>query len=187
MKLFVKFNIATICSLYLKEKLESLGIDYRALSLGEIEISESTDIAQLKTIKEKLLPMGLEIVENHKIVLVEKIKDAIIEMVFTDNPRSNLKSSAYLSEKLNLGYGYLSNIFSEMTYTTIENFIILQKIERAKQLIILNELSFTEIAFLLNYSSLSHFSIQFKNNTGITPSSFQKIMQKRRAALLETT
>lgn len=183
MKVFIKFNIAKVCSLFLKEKLENLDLDFQTLALGEIEIDETIDSNKLKSVKEKLLPVGIEFIENQKGILVEKIKDAIFQMVFTDNPYSNLKSSAYLADKLSLGYGYLSNIFSEVTYTTIENFIIMQRIERAKQLIIPRELNLTEIAFLLNYSSLSHFSIQFKNSTGLTPSSFQRIIEKRRANL----
>ena len=96
---------------------------------------------------------------------------------------NNYKSSVFLAEKLNHSYGYLSNVFSEVTYSSIENFIILQKIERAKQLIIINEMSLTEIAFLLNYSSVAHLSTQFKNTTGITPSAFQRIIKKRRENL----
>ena len=126
--------------------------------------------------------MLFEVVENQKSVLVQKIKDAIIELVFMEDS-NNYKSSVFLAEKLNHSYGYLSNVFSEVTYSSIENFIILQKIERAKQLIIINEMSLTEIAFLLNYSSVAHLSTQFKNTTGITPSAFQRIIKKRRENL----
>ncbi|MGG7037092.1 MAG: helix-turn-helix domain-containing protein [Flavobacterium sp.] len=183
MKVFIKFDINTICSLFLKQKLEELGVHFHSIVSGEIEINEAIDSNKLKLIKEELQPFGFEIIENQKNVLVQKIRDAIHEMIFMDNHNSNLKSSVYLSEKLKHGYGYLSNIFSDTAYTSIENFIILQKIERTKQLLVLNELNLTEIAFLLNYSSLSHLSLQFKNITGITPSSFQRIMQKRRANL----
>ena len=115
--------------------------------------------------------------------MVQKIKDAIVEMVFNDENAINVKSSVYLSEKLNLSFGYLSNLFSEVTHTSIENFIIIQKIERVKQLIIINELSLTEIAYLLSYSSVAHLSTQFKNTTGITASAFQRIIEKRRENL----
>ena len=114
--------------------------------------------------------------------MVQKIKDAIIELVYMDD-NNNFKSSVFLAEKLNHSYGYLSNVFSEVTYSSIENFIILQKIERAKQLMLVNEMSLTEIAFLLNYSSVAHLSTQFKNTTGITPSAFQRIIKKRRENL----
>ena len=133
-------------------------------------------------LKSKLAPFGFEVVENQKSVLVQKIKDAIIELVYMDD-NNNFKSSVFLAEKLNHSYGYLSNVFSEVTYSSIENFIILQKIERAKQLMLVNEMSLTEIAFLLNYSSVAHLSTQFKNTTGITPSTFQRIIKKRRENL----
>jgi len=183
MKLFIKFDINKICTLFLKQKLEELSVEFNPIGFGEIEVGDSIESDELQKIGEKLHPFGFEIVENQKSVLVQKIKDIIIEMVFTDENTNNLKSSVYLSEKLNHSYGYLSNIFSEVTYSSIENFIILQKIERAKQLIIINELSLTEIAFLLNYSSVSHLSAQFKKTTGITPSAFERIIKKRRENL----
>ena len=118
-------------------------------------------------------------VENQKSVLVQKIKDTITELVTSEEPL-NVKSSVFIAEKLNHSYGYLSNLFSDVTYTSIENYIIIQKIELAKQLIINNQLSLTEIAYRLNYSSVAHLSTQFKNTTGITPSAFQRIITKRR-------
>ncbi|AOC93483.1 MAG: helix-turn-helix transcriptional regulator [Flavobacterium sp.] len=182
MKLFIKFDINTICSLYLKQNLEQNNVNFTTLGFGEIEIEDNLDAEALENLKAKLAPCGFEVVENQKSVLVQKIKDAIIELVFMDD-NNNYKSSVFLAEKLNHSYGYLSNVFSEVTYSSIENFIILQKIERAKQLIIINEMSLTEIAFLLNYSSVAHLSTQFKNTTGITPSAFQRIIKKRRENL----
>ncbi|SHH19014.1 helix-turn-helix domain-containing protein [Flavobacterium defluvii] len=182
MKLFIKFDINTICSLYLKQNLEQNNISFTSLGFGEIEIDDNLDADALETLKNNLTPHGFEVVENQKSVLVQKIKDAIIELVFMEDS-NNYKSSVFLAEKLNHSYGYLSNVFSEVTYSSIENFIILQKIERAKQLIIINEMSLTEIAFLLNYSSVAHLSTQFKNTTGITPSAFQRIIKKRRENL----
>jgi AraC-like DNA-binding protein len=182
MKLFIKFDINTICSLYLKQNLEQQNISFTTLGFGEIEIDDSIDADAIETLKNNLSPYGFEIVENQKSVLVQKIKDAIIDLVFTED-NNNFKSSVFLAEKLNHSYGYLSNVFSEVTYSSIENFIILQKIERAKQLMIINEMSLTEIAFLLNYSSVAHLSTQFKNTIGITPSAFQRIIRKRRENL----
>lgn len=182
MKLFIKFDINTICSLYLKQQLEQQNINFTTLGFGEIEINSYLDAEALESLKDNLSPHGFEIVENQKSVLVQKIKDAIIDLVFMDD-NNNFKSSVFLAEKLNHSYGYLSNIFSEVTYSSIENFIILQKTERAKQLMIVNEMSLTEIAFLLNYSSVAHLSTQFKNTTGITPSAFQRIIRKRKENL----
>ena len=135
---------------------------------------------KLKNFSEALSEYNIEIVENQKSILVQKIKDAIVDMVFNQDAEVNVKTSVYLADTLGHSYGFLFNLFSEVTYTSIENFTILQKIEYIKQLIVAGELSLTEIAFKLNYSSLAHLSIQFKNTTGITPSAFQRIITKRR-------
>ncbi|HMC02042.1 MAG TPA: AraC family transcriptional regulator [Flavobacteriaceae bacterium] len=180
MKLFLKFDFNTICKKVLEEKLYELNLKYRVLGFGEVEIVGKLSSDKYHELQESLNKYGIEIVENQKSVLVQKIKDAIIDMVFNEDTNVNVKSSVYLSEKLGHSYGYLSNLFSEITYTSIENFIILQKIEFAKQLIITTDFSLTEIAFRLNYSSVAHLSNQFKNTTGITPSAFQRIISKRR-------
>lgn len=154
-------------------------VKYAYLGFAEIEIDDSVSGLEMGKIDACLNNYGIQIVENQKSVLVQRIKDAIIEMVNSEEklPTSN---SAYLSDKLKQRYGYLSSVFTEITYTSIENFILLQKAERAKQLISTNELTFTEIAYILNYSSVAHFSNQFKGITGITPSAFQRIILKRR-------
>ncbi|MCW2118949.1 helix-turn-helix domain-containing protein [Flavobacterium sp. 7A] len=180
MKVFIKFDFNRICNRILEEKLESSQLKYRILGFGEVEFLNVVSEDQLTDFANAINPYGIEIVENQKTILVQKIKDLIIEMVFTEDVTVNVKSSVYLAEKLNHSYGYLSNLFSEITYTSIENFIILQKIEYTKQLIISGQLSLTEIAFKLNYSSVAHLSSQFKNTTGITPSAFQRIIKKRR-------
>lgn len=180
MKVFIKFDFNRICNKILQEKLDESNLKYRLLGFGEVEFLNVVSEDQLKDFSHSLFPYGVEIVENQKTILVQKIKDLIVEMVFTEEVTVNVKSSVYLADKLNHSYGYLSNLFSEVTYTSIENFIILQKIEYTKQLIISGQLSLTEIAFKLNYSSVAHLSSQFKNTTGITPSAFQRIIKKRR-------
>ncbi|QTD36497.1 helix-turn-helix transcriptional regulator [Polaribacter batillariae] len=180
MKIFIKFDFTAICNKVLKDTLETFNIKYKTLSFGEIEFLEKVSKEQLTALNETLKEYGSEIVENQKSILVQKIKDTIIDMVFNEDSHINVKSSVYLSEKLEHSYGYLSNLFSEVTFTSIENFIILQKIEYTKQLIIKNELTLTDIAYKLNYSSVAHLSTQFKNTTGITPSAFQRIITKRR-------
>ncbi|MCG9790959.1 helix-turn-helix domain-containing protein [Flavobacterium algicola] len=180
MKVFIKFDFNSICNRILEEKLDESQIKYRILGFGEVEFLSAVSEEQIKKFTDLLHPYGITIVENQKTILVQKIKDLIVEMVFTEDVTVNVKSSVYLAEKLNHSYGYLSNLFSEVTYTSIENFIILQKIEHTKQLIISGQLSLTEIAFKLNYSSVAHLSSQFKNTTGITPSAFQRIIKKRR-------
>ncbi|WP_269227572.1 helix-turn-helix domain-containing protein [Flavobacterium eburneipallidum] len=180
MRVFIKFDFNTVCKKILSEKLEEFQIKHRILGFGEVDFLEIVPKDKLRLFTESLRPYGIEIVENQKTVMIQKIKDAIVDMVFNDETSLNVKSSVYLAEKLDRTYGYLSNLFSEVTYTSIENFIILQKIEYTKQLIINNQLSLTEIAFKLNYSSVAHLSSQFKNTTGITPSAFQRIIKRRR-------
>ncbi len=181
MKLFFKFDINVICQTILQQQLEKLELGYDILGFGEVNIKSPVSDEKLQELSDSLDSYGIQIVENQKSILVQKIKDVIVEMVFSDNDDSgNYKSSVYLAEKLNHSYGYISNLFSEVTYTSIENFIIIQKIERVKQLLLINELTLTEIAFKLNYSSVAHLSTQFKNITGLTPSAFQRIIGKRR-------
>ena len=179
MKLFVKFDFNTVCRKVLEEKLLKHNVKHKILGLGEVEILENRDAVAFSALTDELQEFGIYIIENQKSVLVQKIKDAIIEMIHSPELLT-VKSSIYLAEKLSHSYGYLSNIFSDITFTSIEKYIILQKIEYTKQLIVSTDLSLTEIAFQLNYSSVSHLSTQFKNVTGITPSVFQRILSKRR-------
>lgn len=179
MKMYVKFDFNTLCKKILDEKLREHGLKYRLLNFGEVEFYESLTQEQHITFKRNLEDYGIEIIENQKAALVQKIKDAIVELISSEEDIS-VKASIYISEKLNHSYGYLSNLFSEITHTSIENFLIIRKIEFAKELIISKKLSFTEIAYRLNYSSVAHLSTQFKNTTGMTPSQFQKIIALRR-------
>ncbi|WP_299253515.1 AraC family transcriptional regulator [uncultured Cytophaga sp.] len=180
MKLYLKFDINSICKKVLQEQLDSLHLNYTVLGFGEVELNNSPSKETIKKLNQSLNDYGISVVESHKSVLVQKIKDAIVEMVYSDEKLSTSKTSAYLADKIGQSYGYISNLFSDVTYTSIANYIILQKIERAKQLILTNELTITEIAWKLNYSSVAHFSNQFKGATGLTPSAFQRIIDKRK-------
>ncbi len=180
MKLHIKYDTPTVCKKILQEQLDKLDLTYTLIGMGEVEIKEVISSEKLQELSKSLNHYGVEIVESNKSILVQKIKDAITEMVYIEEKLPTSTMSAHLAEKLNHSYGYLANLFSDVTYTSIENFIILQKIERAKQLITTNDLTFTEIAWKLNYSSVAHFSTQFKNATGLTPSAFQRIINKRR-------
>ncbi len=180
MKVFIKFDFNSVCNKVLKENLERFDIKHKIIGFGEVEFLGKISNEKLTLFNESLQNYGIEIVENQKSILIQKIKDVIVDMVFNEETSVNVKSSVYLAEKLEHSYGYLSNVFSEVTYTSIENFIILQKIEYTKQLILSDQLSLTEIAFKLNYSSVAHLSSQFKNTTGITPSAFQRIIKQRR-------
>lgn len=179
MKAFIKFDINVLTKKLLENLLTPFGVKFRIIGFGEIEFLEKVSQEKIDEMTLILNEYGIEIIENQKSILVQKIKDTISEMVSSEDPL-NVKSSAYLADKLDHSYGYLSNLFSEITYTSIENYIIIQKIELAKNLIINNQMTLTEIAYKLNYSSVAHLSTQFKNITGITPSAFQRIVKKRR-------
>jgi AraC-like DNA-binding protein len=180
MTLHLKFDFNAVCRKVLNEKLLEHNIKHKIIGFGEVELLEKLSAEKLKAFSDDLNNCHIEIVENQKSILVQKVKDAIKDMVFNEDSEVTLKASAHLADVIGHSYGYLSNLFSEVTYTSIENFIILQKIEYTKQLIINEKLSLTEIAFKLNYSSVAHLSTQFKNTTGITPSAFQRIITKRR-------
>ncbi|MGJ8591310.1 MAG: helix-turn-helix domain-containing protein [Aquaticitalea sp.] len=180
MKIFVKFDFTRTCTRVIEQTLAELNVKYHMSSFGEIEFLEDLTKDQMESFHLALDDYGIEIIENQKIILVQKIKDTITDMIFNEDNTVSVKSSVYLADKLGHSYGYLSNLFSEVTYTSIENFIILQKIEHTKSLITNTDLSLTEIAFKLNYSSVAHLSTQFKNTTGITPTAFQRIIAKRR-------
>ena len=179
MKAFIKFDINVLTKKLLEDLLTPFAIKFRIIGFGEIEFLEKVSQEKIDEMTLILNEYGIEIIENQKSILVQKIKDTISELVNCEEPLA-VKSSVYLAEKLDHSYGYLSNLFSEITYTSIENYIIIQKIELAKNLIINNQMTLTEIAYKLNYSSVAHLSTQFKNITGITPSAFQRIVMKRR-------
>ncbi len=187
MILHVKFDFNAICRKVLEDKLQELHLKYKVVGFGEVELLEKLSEEKLKNLTETLNGYHIEIIENQKAVLVQKIKDAITNMIFNEDIAINIKTSDYLKNTLGHSYGYLSNLFSEVTFTSIENFIIIQKIEYTKQLIVNEDLSLTEIAFKLNYSSVAHLSTQFKNTTGITPSTFQRVITKRRELNKEQT
>jgi len=187
MKLHVKYDSVTICKVVLQEQLEKLGIPFEMTSLGEVEIKKEVTSAQHKEINEALKKYSIEILDDQKVIFVQRIKDTIVELVNSDEKLSSAKFSDYLARKLNHSYSHISKLFSDVTYTSIETFIILQKIERAKQLIISGHLTLTEVAWQLNYSSVQHLSNQFKKTTGITPTVFQRIIKMRRTAINQDT
>ena len=180
MKLHVKYDINISCKIILQEQLDKLQLPYVLTGLGEIEIKETLTSEKYKELETNLAKYAIEIIEDPKNVFTQKIKDIIVEMVYMDEPLSTLTTSAYLAEKLNKSYNYIAGIFSEVTFTSIQNYINLQKIERAKQEIIEGKDTLTEIAWKLNFSSVAHLSNDFKKITGLTPSAFQRIIKKRK-------
>ena len=180
MKLYIKYMVSIRCKMLVKTELDNLGLKYGTIDLGEVEIKEQISDDQIKQLKTSLLRSGLELMDDKRAILIEKIKNVIIEMVHSTVEMPNVKNSDYISEKLNHDYTYLANLFSESTGTTIEQFIIVHKIERAKELLMYDEFNLTEISYKLKYSSVAHLSTQFKKITGLTPSFFKTMKQKRR-------
>lgn len=177
--------VSNRCKIAVKEDLKKLGLHFIVVDLGEVEIMENISDEQREQVKIALFRSGFELMDDNRAVLIEKIKNAIIEMVHHSNEQIKTNFSTYLSEKLGYNYTYLANLFSEVQGTTIEQFIISHKIERIKELIIYGELNITEIAWKMNYSSVAHLSNQFKKMTGLTPSHFKKMKEKRRSPIEE--
>lgn len=171
------------CKMVVKEELNKLGINSVVLNLGVVEILEDITENQREQLKINLQKSGLELMGDKKSILIEKIKNVIIEMIHYCDELPKENYSCYISSKLGYDYTYLANIFSEVKGTTIQQFIILNKIERVKELILYDELSLKEIAFKMNYNSLSHLSKQFKKITGLTCSFYKELAYKRRRNL----
>jgi YesN/AraC family two-component response regulator len=166
-----------------KSELEKLELHYAAVELGEVEVMEDMSSDQLDRLRVALQKTGLQLMDDKKSILVEKIKTSIIELVHYTHEQIKTNLSDYLTEKLNYNYTYLANLFSEVKGITIEKFYLAHKIERVKELLVYDELNLTEIADKLHYSSVAHLSNQFKKMTGLTPSHFKNLKHKRRSAL----
>jgi AraC-like DNA-binding protein len=171
------------CKMVVKDELTKLGLHHTVVELGEAEIIENISAAQRQEIKDALLRSGLELMDDKKSMLIQKIKTVIIELVHYAEEPLTINLSEYLSQQLNHDYTYLANLFSEVQGTTIEKFFIEHKIERVKELLVYNELNLTEIAYKMHYSSVAHLSTQFKKVTGLTPSYFKQLKDKRRSML----
>lgn len=183
LKLFIKNMVCLRCKMVVKQELLKMGLHFGAIELGEVEVLEKISPQQHDQFKDALLKSGLELMDDKKSVIIEQIKTAIIELVHYSDEPLLIKFSEYLSQKLNYDYTYLANLFSEVQGTTIEKFLITHKVERVKELLIYDELNLTEIAYLMHYSSASHLSAQFKKVTGLTPTHFKQLKDKRRSLL----
>ena len=183
MKLYIKNMVSIRCKMMVKAELDKLGLHYGEVYLGEVEVKGNITAEQCEQLRIALLKSGLELMDDKKAMLIEKIKNVIVEMVYYSDELPKTNFSDYLSEKLNYNYTYLANLFSEKEGTTIEHFILLHKIERIKELIIYDELNLTEIARKLHYCSVTYLSYQFKKITGLTPSFFKSLKHKKRNTL----
>lgn len=183
MKLYIKNMVCIRCKLVVKEELTKLGLHYNSVELGEVEIRENLTAEQVSRFRTALFKSGLELMDDKKSVLIEKIKKVIIESVHYSEDPLTINFSEFLSQKLQYDYTYLANLFSEVQGTTIEQYLIAHKIERVKELLVYNELNLTEIAYQMHYSSVAHLSAQFKKVTGLTPTHFKNLKNKRRSML----
>jgi AraC-like DNA-binding protein len=179
MKIFIKYMVSIRCKMLVKSELEKLNLPYTTVELGEVNLTGNITAEQKSQLNKALKRSGLELMDDKRAILIERIKNVIIEMVHYAEEAPLTKFSSYLSEKLNHDYTYLANLFSEVQGTTIEHFIITHKIERVKELLVYDELSLTEIAYRMHYSSVGHLSNQFKKITGLTPSHFKQMKSKR--------
>jgi AraC-like DNA-binding protein len=171
------------CKMMVQDELKKLGIRYMAVDLGIVETMEPITEIQHDELKKNLLKSGLELLDNKKSILIEKIKNVIIDLIHHTEELPKINYSDYISEKLNYDYTYLSNLFSEVKGITIQQFIIVHKIERVKELLLYDELNLTEISYKLHYSSVAHLSNQFKKVTGLSPSFYKQLKQKRKGNL----
>lgn len=185
MKLFIRNMVSNRCKMIVKSELEELGLHYIMVELGVVEIMENISAEQRKILDEQLTQSGLGLLDDKKSVLIEKIKNIIVELVHYSENQLTINFSDYLSNKLNYNYTYLANLFSENQGTTIEHFYLAHKIERVKELLVYDEISLTEIAYKLHYSSVAHLSNQFKRMTGLTPSHYKELRLKKRNSLEE--
>ncbi|HEX5742996.1 MAG TPA: AraC family transcriptional regulator [Flavobacteriaceae bacterium] len=186
MKLYIKYMVSNRCKMVVKEALKKFGLHYTPIDLGEVEIMENISDEERFLLNAELQKSGLELMDDKRAILIEKIKNVIIDMIHNNTEETiKTKFSIFLSEKLSHDYTYMANLFSEVQGTTIEQFIIIHKIERIKELMIYDELSITEIAWKMGYSSVAHLSNQFKKVTGLSPSHFKQLKDKRRNPIEE--
>jgi AraC-like DNA-binding protein len=183
MKIYIKYMVSLRCKMIVKEELAKLKIPFTTIELGVAEISEDLTTELHDALKSNLLRSGLELLDDKRSVLIERIKNVIIEMIHYSEELPKVNYSDYIAEKLDYDYNYLSNIFSEVKGITIRQFIIFHKIEKVKELLLYDELNLSEISYKLHYSSVSHLSNQFKKITGLSPSFYKQLKLKRKSNL----
>ncbi|TRW27188.1 AraC family transcriptional regulator [Flavobacterium zepuense] len=181
MNVYLKYNIEKLCRSVLHDKLSGTGISYNLNPDGSVSFPLGICRDKYQQLLEDLKNFGIEIIDDYKAILVQKVKSLITDILYKNNALPTLKISAYLADTLNENYRTLANVFTEMCHISIESFIIFHKIEFVKKLLLQEGLSLTEISYRLQYSSVAHLSNQFKNMTGLTPSAFQKLSINRRS------
>ena len=181
--IFIKNMVCDRCIMVVQNELEKLGLDAKNIKLGEVILSKEITSLEKENLSKTLEPLGFEVIDDKKGRIIEKIKNIIIDLVHHQDSDVKTNLSDVLSDKLHHDYNYLSNLFSEVEGTTIEKYFIAQKVEKVKELLVYDELSLSEIAFRLNYSSVAYLSNQFKKVTGLTPSYYKQIRDDKRKPL----
>lgn len=183
MKLYIKYMVSLRCKLLVREELKKLGVKYVVVDLGVVELLEDISEEQREQLRKNLLKSGLKLLDDQRSILVERVKNVIVEMIHYSEELPKINYSEFISEELGYNYTYLSNLFSEVKGITLQQYIIIHRIEKAKELILYDELNISEISYRLQYSSVAHFSNQFKKVTGLNPSFFKKLKNKRKGNL----
>lgn len=181
--LFIKNMVCNRCILVLQHEFDRLGLAVKNISLGEVTLDKELTPDEKNKVEEAIIPLGFQVIDDKKSRIIEKIKNVIIDLVHHRDNDTRTNLSDVLSSKLHHDYNYLSGLFSEVEGTTIEKYFIAQKIERVKELLVYDELSLSEIASRMNYSSVAYLSNQFKKVTGLTPSHFRQIREDKRKPL----
>lgn len=182
-KLYIKYMVSLRCKIKVKEELRKLNIRYGVVDLGLVEIYKDVSPEIRELLKVNLSKSGLELLDDKKSIMIERIQNAVVEMIHYSNEEIKVNFSDYISEKTGLNYTYLSNMFAEVKGYTLQNFIIMHKIEKVKELLFYDELNLTEISYRLQYSSVAHLSAQFKKITGLSPSFYKKLRKARKVNL----
>ncbi len=185
MKIHIKYMVSLRCKMAVKEELDKLKLKHTSIELGEVNLKKDITGDDREFLRKGLLKKGLELIDDKKSLLIERTKTIIIELIHYSEENPKINYSDYISEKLDYNYNHLSSLFSEVTGTTIANYIIINKIERVKELLLYDELTLTEISLLMEYSSVAHLSHQFKKITGLTPTYFKKMKQYKKRIMLE--
>ena len=185
MNLYIKNMVCNRCIMVVKQELENLKLKPLKVSMGEAELSKQQSVKQMQQLNSRLLQLGFEILDDKKQKQIEKIKSLLIKKVQSGDVEEHFSISEYLSNALHKDYSYISRLFSEVEGITVEQFFILQKIEKVKEWLVYGELNLSEISFRLGYSSVAHISAQFKKITGLTPSHFKKLGNPQRKSLDE--
>jgi AraC-like DNA-binding protein len=181
--LFIKNMVCNRCIMVVQNELNKSGLTTKSIKLGEVVLTVAPTQEQKEALNHSLNQLGFEIIDDKKSRIIEQIKNIIIDLVHYHDNNTKVNLSEVLSTQLHHEYTYLSNLFSEIEGTTIEKYFIAQKIEKVKELLVYDELSLSEIAFRLNYSSVAYLSNQFKKVTGLTPSHFKSIREDKRKPL----